>query len=111
MGFTRQRKGAFGAGRNAGSAAGTAPAVYERASADGLDRADSGAAEATEAEPAFPEYFRLFSLGFGVGTPAAAQRAAFKEDNRAYPRPVVDAEFLNIKNKPCFVQNRLFFRI
>jgi hypothetical protein len=59
-----------------------------------------------DAESAFPEYFRVIALGFGVGTPAASQRAAFKEDNRPYPRPIVDAEFLDIKNEPCLVQNR-----
>jgi hypothetical protein len=50
-------------------------------------------------------------LGFGVGTPAAAQGAAFEEDSGTYPRPIVNAEFLNVENEPCFVQARLSFNI
>jgi hypothetical protein len=100
-----------GTGRGAGSAAGTALPIRGRAPAYGPGRADLGAAEAADAEPAVPQDFRGGMLGFGVGTPAAAQGTALEEDNRAYPRPVMDAEFLNVEDKTCFVQTRLFFNI
>ena len=41
-----------------------------------------------------------WQLAFGIGTPAAAQRAALDDYGGADARTVIDAEFLNIEYQP-----------
>jgi hypothetical protein len=45
------------------------------------------------------EQFLPGSIGFGVVAPSATKRAALEKDRGSYPRPVVYAEFLYIKNE------------
>lgn len=52
-----------------------------------------------------------WQLAFGIGTPAAAQRAAFDEYGGADAGTVVDTEFLNIEYQPqerLLIMHRLF---
>jgi hypothetical protein len=42
-------------------------------------------------------------LGFGVGTPQAAQGAALKEYQSANPRSIMQGKPLNIENDPATI--------
>jgi hypothetical protein len=45
-----------------------------------------------------PQDLHLCQLAFRIGTPGAAQRAAFEKDDRADTRSVIDTEFLDVEN-------------
>jgi hypothetical protein len=53
-----------------------------------------------EAFSRIPQELNLAALRFRVGTPFAAEGAAFKKHHRPDAGTVVDAEFLNIKHIP-----------
>jgi hypothetical protein len=107
----RRGQGLAGTGFRTGTAAGTEAVV--NADPPGLigfppaprlliPNRPGGTKPGTAAAPGtfcpVPEDLYGAALGFGVGTPPAAQGASLKKHHRPNPRPVVDTKLLDVKN-------------